>query len=450
MDFGSFAASGSAFGLGGSSYRGRSYAAAVAGRDYSTANLSTSLASLSGLGSLGRSYSRGQIHDMMAMRSDAELTKEYECCGIKHNGLHALLEHVEDQHPYGVEQQNTSSANNSAQNAIDLGFSPMMAMDLELEPDTDAAAPSGTNSTRSTTSPCPVPNYPLTPTTTNTNGVTAVRPDALTAQKNKSFALSFSDMLKSPPAENEVKLPSLMPSTTASSSPDNLPTPTASAKSSPPFQAAPKITAASRSAFMSEPARSGNQRLERAFNEVVSGKPGAPEDATKPPGPTAVAPGVLFTAAAAMGIPPAPPLGRQNGRDGTINPAATTTAPAAAAGGDDKKDANGKDATGAGDRPKPAEPHLPPPSLFTTHKAWRCPNPGCNKAYKQSNGLKYHLQKGYVVHILVFRILLTLAASVTLPSTTPLTMDLHSRKQRSVRDRTCAQSVPAARSVTVR
>lgn len=37
---------------------------------------------------------------------------------------------------------------------------------------------------------------------------------------------------------------------------------------------------------------------------------------------------------------------------------------------------------------------MPQPSLFTTHKPWRCPNPGCNKAYKQSNGLKYHQQKG--------------------------------------------------------
>lgn len=402
MDFGSFAASGTAFGLPGTSYRGvagssytgRSYAAAVAGREFSAAGLSTSLASLSGLGSMGRSYTRGQIHDLMAMRSDAELTKEYECCNIKHSGLHALLEHVEDQHPYG--EPADKSANNSAQNAVDLGFSPMMAMDLELEPEADHSAPSATNSTRSTTSPCPVPNYPLTPTTAN-GTTTAVRPDALTAAQNKGFALSFSDMLKSPPGEAKVALPTLLPSTT-SSSPDNLRTPTGSATPSPPY-AAPKITAASRNAFMSEPARSGNQRLERAFNEVVSGKPGATEDPTKPPGPTAVAPGVLFTAAAAMGIPPAPPLGRQNGREGTVNPTATTAAAGAAGatvGQDEKKDANGKDATApvAGERPKPAEPHLPPPSLFTTHKAWRCPNPGCNKAYKQSNGLKYHLQKG--------------------------------------------------------
>jgi transcription factor SFP1 len=74
-------------------------------------------------------------------------------------------------------------------------------------------------------------------------------------------------------------------------------------------------------------------------------------------------------------------VGRQNGATGN-----GTAAPVTEENKDEKKEDP--------DRPKFLEPHLPQPSLFTTHKAWRCPNPGCNKAYKQSNGLKYHLQKG--------------------------------------------------------
>lgn len=36
----------------------------------------------------------------------------------------------------------------------------------------------------------------------------------------------------------------------------------------------------------------------------------------------------------------------------------------------------------------------PQPSLFSTHRPFRCPQPGCQKSYKQANGLKYHMLKG--------------------------------------------------------
>ncbi|KAL1413532.1 hypothetical protein Q8F55_001306 [Vanrija albida] len=398
MDMGSFAASSAMFGLPmgmSSSYARKSYAAAVGGREYGVNALSASLASVA-MGSLGRSYSRSQLETLMSLRTDAELTKEYECCGLTHHGLHALLEHVEDQHPY------------SDPNMPDAGFSPVtLAMDLDLEGDGDTTEPpSTTQSARSSTSPRPM--YPLTPSSSvghkpdppataattvaskATAAPTAINQPPGAAPTSTVTALSLSDVLKSPPESENPSLLSSLPVPSASTSPESTATAT---NSSPPF-AAPKITAASRGAFLGPTAKTGQNRFDRAFNEVVSGKAGLVDDAAKPPGPTAVAPGVLFTAAAALGMPSAPQVvGR---RDGVAGSGAAGTAAATATttegGEQDKKDE--KDATANGDRPKPPEPQLPQPSLFTTHKAWRCPNPGCNKAYKQSNGLKYHLQKG--------------------------------------------------------
>lgn len=396
MDMGSFAASSAMFGLPmamSSSYARKSYAAAVGGRDYGVNALSASLASVA-MGSLGRSYSRSQLETLMSLRTDAEHTKEYDCCGLTHHGLHALLEHVEDQHPY------------SDPNMPDAGFSPVtLAMDLDLEGDGDTTEPpSTTQSARSSTSPRPM--YPLTPsssvgpkpdppvtaaaavTSKATSTPTAIAQPPAAAPASTVTALSLSDVLKSPPESENPSLLSSLPVPSASTSPSSSTTAT---NSSPPF--APKITAASRGAFLGPTPKTGQNRFDRAFNEVVAGKAGLVDDATKPPGPTAVAPGVLFTAAAALGMPSAPQVvGRRDGVAGSGATGAAAT-PATTEGGEqDKKD--DKDATANGDRPKPPEPQLPQPSLFTTHKAWRCPNPGCNKAYKQSNGLKYHLQKG--------------------------------------------------------
>lgn len=408
---GSFAASSAAFGLMGSSWTRRSYAAAAGGRElYSPANLSASLASLTTnpMGSLSHSYTRGHLETMMNRRNEAEYTKEYDCCGVKHNGLHALLEHVEDQHPY------------LESHMPDAGFSPVtLAMDLDLEGDLDNV-PSTTNSTRSSTSPRPVPNYPLTPTTTNvpkTDAPASTTGNATTtnaangnsnATVNPSSVtpLQLSDVLKSPAGGEASSLPGLNGQVVDLSS------------------GVPKFTSsASRGAFLGGPAKTGQQRFDRAFNEVVAGKAGL-EDPNKPPGLTAVAPSVLFTSASAMGHPQASAIvGRREGTagsgsatpaaptantSGTATPAtpttataptdatATTTTETKAEDGDkpeEKADTTGGPPPPPG-APKLTDPPLPPPSLFTTHKAWRCPNPGCNKAYKQSNGLKYHLQKG--------------------------------------------------------
>lgn len=343
-----------------SSYQRRSYAAAVAGAH----NLSSSFASMSFQPmSFGTSYSKNQVHSLMQTRSDAELTKGYECCGETHEGLHALLEHVEDAHPF------------SDPDMPDSGFSPVThAIDLDMEgvdgtipPLNAKEAPSATASSRSSQSPIPVPNYPIPPSVSS-------KPTTPTEQPPSQ--LRISDVLTSPP-EGDAPLTArtAMTSSSTSSPPDSLTTPTTSAQPSPVFTV-PKINPA-RPGFLGSTAPrppGAQKRFERAFNEVVAT---SPQNKSNVQAPTAVAPGVLFASAVAgLGIPTAPPVPGQKAeasKEGLEEEQADSAMP------------NGTKLT---------DPQLPQPSLFTTHKPWRCPNPGCNKAYKQSNGLKYHQQKG--------------------------------------------------------
>lgn len=369
----SFAASSSAFNLPSamsSSYQRRSYAAALSGNP---SHLSTSFASMSFQPmSFGTSYSKNQVHNLMQTRSDAELTKAYECCGQTHEGLHALLEHVEDAHPFSDPDGPSASVPKGLGPNVVTGFSPIThAMELDMEGLDNAilAEPKAiSNTSRSSQSPNTLPSYPLPPS--------ASKPTTPTELPPAPSPLRISDVLTSPP-ENESAMTSAVSST--SSPPDTLATPTTSAQPSPVF-AAPKMNPARPGFLGSTAPRTSNQkRFDRAFNEVVAGSPNSHitlGNNTAPKLPTAVAPGMLFgTTAAGLGIPTTPPVQKVGG-------AGTATEPV-------KGDSPVVDTTG-----KLPDPQLPQPSLFSTHRPWRCPNPGCNKAYKQSNGLKYHQQRG--------------------------------------------------------
>lgn len=437
MDGQSFTTSSAAFNLPpplstSSSFRGgRSYAAAAKGeRDHPflrghppngggggsmhPSALSTSFASMSfqpmsfsfGTGS----YSKSQVHSLMANRprTDAELTRTYECCGNTHHGLHDLLEHVEDAHPF-TDPGDTNLTGNEVGIGADaiggrgtvqhIGFSPqVLAMDMDM----DVAEPpnmgtieeraSGAGSTRSSMSPISAPAVPSYPVPTSAS---SSKPSTPYETASSPAPLQISDVLTSPfansplstgPFSNTASKGSAQPpsansnaSTSSSSPPEgSLRTPTTSAQPSPVF-AVPKV-GPTRGFLGSHPqSRLPQQRFDRAFNEVVAGSPKDKDGASlsgisgskgdKNAAPTAVAPGVLFASAVAgLGIPTTPPVPGQK-----PEPAPETDGTA------------GKGA---------ADSQLPQPSLFTTHKPWRCPNPGCNKAYKQSNGLKYHQQKG--------------------------------------------------------
>ncbi|WWD17411.1 hypothetical protein CI109_101852 [Kwoniella shandongensis] len=390
MEPSSFAASANAFGLPSgsmsSSYQRRSYAAVASTSHYN--NLSSSFASMSfqpmSLGTSfqpGTSYSKSQVRQLM--RSDAELTKQYECCGQSHKGLHELLEHVEDCHPFADPNMPPTE-----------GFSPVTnAMELEMDDVEEDVPPTASNSSQSSispnlTHPQPVPSYPLPTPGRSSKGSTPTGE----ASVGKS-PLKLSDVLKSPPdADTTIRASNLTltrTGSTGSSPPDgSLATPTTSTQPSPVFTQ-PKINPA-RPSFLGStgtgvrPAAQ-QKRFDRAFNEVVAGRKdeiAQTKGDTTSTVPTAVAPGVLFASAvSSLGIPTVPPTA-----NGQPKSASGTTTP--------QEVLEGELPAPNGTKSTFPEPPLPQPSLFSSHKPWRCPNPGCNKAYKQSNGLKYHQQKG--------------------------------------------------------
>ena len=285
--------------------------------------------------SLGTLYSKSRVTNLLANQDD--MTKGYQCCGLTHEGLHALLEHVEDAHP-----------SSDPDLPSDSGFSPMThAMDLELEElDSAPRLEEQVRSSRSSLSPV-IPNYPLPTSAASSKPPTP---------NEQCFApLSISDVLTSPPDE----LPHAL--SASSSPPETLATPTTSSQVSPIFLT-PKLNPA-RGVFLGANAPRApiqQRRFNCAFNDVVVEKTGLLHE-DRAPALTAIAPGALFASAVTgLGIPTT--------RD--------------------------YDADRTQETDKTLE--LPQPSLFTNHKPWRCPNPGCHKAYRQSNGLKYHQQKGYV------------------------------------------------------
>ncbi|ORX36788.1 hypothetical protein BD324DRAFT_642356 [Kockovaella imperatae] len=375
-----------------SSYQRRSYAAAARGAGSSNAgNLSSSFASMSFQPmSLGNSYSKSHVHSLMAsQRTDAELTKAYECCGQVHEGLHQLLEHVEDAHPFADADNIGLNMGLNIAHVGHSGFSPIThAMDLDLEgvdsgikslDDRDTASASGSTSSLS---PNPVPNYPLPPTASKPSTPPALMsPDPIAP-------LTISDVLKSPPDGEVAITTAALTASTSSSPPDALQTPSTSAHPSPVF-AQPKINPA-RPGFLGStstaPRPAAQQRrFDRAFNEVVAGT--SPNTQAKP-APIAVAPNVLFSST----------INGFGNISATLQNAQKTDAKTEVPKSDDGP---GSEVTAQpvvnGGPPPPgmgAEPPLPAPSLFSMHKPWRCPNPGCNKAYRQSNGLRYHQQKG--------------------------------------------------------
>lgn len=419
MDVGSFPSSSSAFNLHNSSgsYR-RSYADAAARRRREAPNLSTSFSAMSVSGmSLGTSYSKSQVHHLMASRpkSDAELQGSYECCGQTHPNLHALLEHVEETHPYPADEMPPAAAAPAAvphaQPQMHLGFSPqVLAMDMELDGIEEGIEQSGTESTRSSLSPPVVPGYPLP--TSGTSPAPLSISDILTSPPDGAFVSLPNSLLESALASTAAKkangTASATPSLTGSSRPDGstsssppdatLTTPNSSSRPSPVF-APPKLTQRS---FLSQPANKNSdaKRYDHAFQASETGKTGTSA-------PKAVAPGQLFASVVTgLGIPTNPVNQAQTDKpalpgQGPPVPATNGAAPApgnaAPATGADQSAA--APAAAGANAAKPADPVLPQPSLFTTHKPWRCPNPGCNKAYKQSNGLKYHQLKGSVSHL---------------------------------------------------
>jgi transcription factor SFP1 len=135
----------------------------------------------------------------------------------------------------------------------------------------------------------------------------------------------------------------------------------------------------------------------RALHGGINGRPAAetptknafglnvrrqsPEPAKTTTGFTAVAPNVLFTNANAPTPIASPAVAEVTPTTfGAPPPAESTPSPVSS------------NATPAGwkvSAPSASQADITPqPSLFSTHRPFRCPQPGCQKSYKQANGLK--------------------------------------------------------------
>lgn len=361
-------------------------------------------------------------------RSDADLSQTYECCSIKHANLHELLEHVEDTHPYTDPDDHDAIGG------------------MEMEMDDDSLSVTDAGGRTAVNSPTQAHAYP------QSQGIRRKSAEGDIAMAGSFTQLQLSDVLASPPnvgsgtsgsgsafeivTGQSTSSGRTGPSSSSSGSSPPLQTPGPSQNPSPTF-AAPRITPMSRNAFSGGNntdllrTQAREKRFKRGFNTAVTDEFGedAEDDevelvnesadegdeveidfvkeakenaaAATPAGlaalanqkqhgsgghtekvklPKAVAPGVLFAQqVGALGLPTGPQA---------------LLPPAAAAAATQVSPVQAKEAPVAAAATDPNEPPLPAPSLFATHKPWRCPKPGCNKSYKQSNGLKYHQSKG--------------------------------------------------------
>jgi transcription factor SFP1 len=113
---------------------------------------------------------------------------------------------------------------------------------------------------------------------------------------------------------------------------------------------------------------------------------------------TAVPPNVLFMSNSSSAGQAAQPVVTAAESTSTATATAANTSSSSAApspsgsgGGDQSGSGSGGEGNGNRNNMPNGEPQ---PSLFATHRPFRCPQPGCQKSYKQSNGLKYHMSKG--------------------------------------------------------
>jgi transcription factor SFP1 len=343
-DPGSFSTSSQMFGLGTSnpmlSSSRRSYAAAVSGQY----NLSSSFASMSFQPmSLGVSYTKNQVLDNM-FRSDPA-RERYTCCAQVWVGLIKYTEHCDKVHPEGFNENEIPVPLSQDEQLLETELD-----DLEIE-SRDVVA-----DYEEMLKPT-IPHYALPPPTTSSSDKGTPREEI----PDPTTEINLAEFIQSP-----IKSPYMAtkpgPPTGSSNS-----TPPDGASSTPPTSnqhspvAGPHKSNIVRNFLPAQYQPAQANRFDRAFNDVVIGSSQNKDTQL----PTHIAPGLLGGSTAKnLGIPTVPPTGP--GGQVTAQPEGEVA----------------------------KEPVLPEPSLFATTKPWRCPNPGCNKAYKQSNGLKYHQSKG--------------------------------------------------------
>lgn len=353
-----------------------------------------------------------------ALRKEAEFCKDFVCCGQDLGNLHDLLEHYEEQHVVvlgGGQHRPGSPDGGNAMMLGSPGAGAGMELSMELDDDVemdsiDESSPPSSSSVSAggtSTNVSPVPGHALPgllPTTSaNGRGMSSAMKQLLlddildpSASNNGSSAGSSSGSSgkshsQSPPNNNGRPADSAFDSYVVASPPKIFTGPSAAAPggrkasltlSRRAFSGGidqnntPKRSDQFASAFGTNVRKTSSQMgfvPEEASSSAAAAGGGSTTPKVKTP--SAVAPNILFA-----------------GQSGV--PAETAAAPAAAAAAAAKPLAAVEPVQAVIEASKSAAADNTQPSLFATHRPYRCPQPGCQKAYKQSNGLKYHLLKG--------------------------------------------------------
>lgn len=310
-------------------------------------------------------------------KKEAEFCKDFICCGKDLGNLHDLLEHYEEAHVVVLGSPGSPR-----------GMELSMAMDMDdVEMDSlDEASPgsSSASGTSNSTNVSPVPGHALPGLLPTSNNGTAMS----SAMKQ----LLLDDILAPQP-----KPDSAFDSYIVSSPPKIFTGPSATL----PGGRKASLTL-SRRAFVggfNDPGatpKSKGQDFTSAFGTNVRKKSPTlgftPEEPAKNnQRPAAVSPNVLYAPQNDVQHHDAS-ANHDEGQDGSDDVGGAGGA-GGAVGAGAGAGAGAGGPTGSSSS-KTAAAENTQPSLFATHRPYRCPQPGCQKAYKQSNGLKYHLLKG--------------------------------------------------------
>lgn len=327
--------------------------------------------------SLNGSTNWGRVKSNI-MRKEADFCKDYMCCGEDLGNLHDLLEHYEEAHVVVV---NSPSSASQMDLALEMDPDSKWAyggddMDVDMEAFDEESPSSGSNSVVSSTNTSPMPGHALP---TGSTAGTAV------ASALKQLALD--DVLKSSSAA---------PTSSRTKSSDDISAFDSFVVSSPPKALDPDLSskknvkttslAASRRAMHGgiNGRTNSDNSIKNAFGLNVRRQ--SPEPAKTTTGFDAVAPNVLFTHSASTPVVPTV-------SETTI--AAQAVVPAPVSANTSPVSSHSNPVGWKSSTPAAAQSDLTPqPSLFSTHRPFRCPQPGCQKSYKQANGLKYHMLKG--------------------------------------------------------
>lgn len=347
---------------------------------YRSPNMSTvPLGSYNNKSFVSGSYGRERTR---MMRKEAEFCKDFMCCGKDLGSLHDLLEHYEESHVV-VLSPTTSH--------MELSMEIDQEHDVEMD---DFDEPPSSNSSDTTTvsaQTSPVPSHAI--------------PGYLPTDGLKQLALE--DVLKSGATKNDE---SAFDSCFVSTSPNTANSPpsgssTGSSRSRDSYNLARQAFPGGRMATGPSPNHASSAfAIKSAFGSAVRRDVNGSSGSVNPL--TAVPPNVLFMNNSNGTAQPAEPVvtatsttasasASASASTSTSTPVATTVA---APPSDSSPSGSGDPSGSGGDGNGPNRPNMPngepQPSLFATHRPFRCPQPGCQKSYKQSNGLKYHMSKG--------------------------------------------------------